>query len=145
MSLDAEERAILDEILTAVLALKQPPVSRPAGDDAAVASDTELDGEWGDPVLKKSPPRWKGRDLASKRYSQLTEEELDCVIGFLEWKRDKNREEVAAAVKSGDAAAQAKAEKGVMYAVKDAARARGWLRRLKQGWKPPTVSDEIPF
>ena len=104
----------------------------------AVANDAELDSKFGDPTLKKSPPRHEGRDLAGLRYSQLTAPELECLIGFLDWKATKNDTE------EGD-----DAKKFAGYARKDAARARGWLARVQAGKVSAPAhdieSDEIPF
>jgi hypothetical protein len=107
----------------------------PAPNVGDIAPDSELDSQYGNPKLKKSPTRWKGRDLAGKSYSELTVEELECVASLCDWKVGKNMEE-----------GTPESDKNADYARKDGARARGWIRRIEAGWKPPTVSDDdIPF
>lgn len=92
----------------------------------AVATDYEMSGPKGDPVLKKHPPRWDGPpgEFVGKRYSQCSPEILDVVAGFLDWKAEKE-------------AAEPGKEKYAGYSRKDAARARGWAARLRAGWTAP--------
>ena len=80
------------------------------------ASDADLDGEYGDPEIRKDPPRWTGESFATRHYSQSTPEFLDNLAGFIDWK-----------------------------AGKDAARARGWAKRLRAGWKPAAPAAEDSF
>lgn len=93
----------------------------PASATVSVADDYDLDSPYGDPEVRRDPPRWKGEPMAGKRYSQTSPAFLECIAGFLEW-----------------AASQAEA-KGEMttggkprapYLRRDAARARGWRLRL---------------
>jgi hypothetical protein len=92
----------------------------------AVATDYEMSGQYGDPILKKHPPRWTGPagEFVGKRFSQCSPEILDVVAGFNDWKADK------------EASTPGK-EKYAAYSRKDAARARGWAARLRGGWKAP--------
>ena len=104
--------------------LAAQPVAAPAAAASAtvaVADDYDLDSPYGDPEVRRDPPRWRGEPMAGKRYSQTSPEFLECIAGFLEW-----------------AASQAEA-KGEMttsgkprapYLRRDAARARGWRLRL---------------
>ena len=98
-----------------------PVAPAAASATVAVADDYDLDSPYGDPEVRRDPPRWKGEPMAGKRYSQTSPEFLECIAGFLEW-----------------AASQADA-KGEMttggkprapYLRRDAARARGWRLRL---------------
>lgn len=104
-------------------------------DDAA--TDDELDSEYGDPTLKKTPPRWKGREIGGCRYSELSIEELQSVVALLTFKIENPRD-------GAD-------PKYAKYDANDRRRARGWIRRKKAGWTrfapgpnaPDT--DEPPF
>ena len=101
---------------------------------SSVAPASDLDGQHGDPELRKSPPRWQGRNLAGLRYSQCTVEELECVASFKDWCAQRDAD-------AGD-------EKKANYSRLDAARARGWAERkaAKSVSLPGAVDDDgIPF
>lgn len=89
------------------------------------ADDSELDGQYGNPNVKYEPDRYyKGSFRgAGKTFSE-------CPVDYLE-----------ALAKSFDASASSKRRKGeeknADYAEKDAARARGWAKRLRDGWVAP--------
>lgn len=109
------------EALEARLAATTPVAPAAASATVSVADDHDLDSPYGDPEVRRDPPRWKGEAMAGKRYSQTSPAFLECIAGFLEW-----------------AASQADA-KGEMttggkprapYLRRDAARARGWRLRL---------------
>lgn len=109
------------EALEARLDATTPVAPAAASATVAVADDYDLDSPYGDPEVRRDPPRWKGEPMAGKRYSQTSAAFLECIAGFLEW-----------------AASQAEA-KGEMttggkprapYLRRDAARARGWRLRL---------------
>jgi hypothetical protein len=89
-----------------------------------VATDDDLDGQYGNPEIRKDPPRWKGESQVGKRYSECTPEFLEVLAGFLTWKAgesDKKQETTSGG--------QAKS----YYIRKDAARARGWAARFRAG------------
>lgn len=98
-----------------------------------LATDADLDGQWGNPEVKKNPPRWQGDSCVGRRLSECPPEFLDELAAFSDWKAGKD-EEAAPALAEEDAA---KKRKYAGYARKDAARARGWAARLRAGWKPP--------
>lgn len=100
---------------------------------AEAASDAELDSEWGDPAIKKDPPRWHGQSFAPRRMSQCSPEYLDEMASFLDWSAGKADEEKQTTT-SGKPVAP--------YRRKDAARARGWARRIRSGWQPPQAETQ---
>lgn len=83
-----------------------------------MASEQELDGPYGNPVVKFVPTRWGGEDFRGKRFSECTPEFLDVLASALQWSADNPQE-----------------GKGrfVEFNRKDAARARGWAARLRGG------------
>lgn len=106
-----------------------------ASGSGGAATAAELDGEHGDPILRKDPPQWTGESFAGKRFSEAPVDYLDCrshtwgccVAGFNDWRAGK------------DDASGAKDNKGrpkSFWAKKDARIARGWSARLRSGWKP---------
>ncbi len=92
---------------------------------AGVADDSDLDSEWGNPEIKKNPPRWQGGDFAGKRLSECTPEFLEELASFHDWRVTK-----------------AEDDKKAGYARRDASRARGWAARLRAGWKPPVPEGD---
>lgn len=98
-----------------------PGVATPAPARVLEIAD-DLDTEWGDPVVFKDPPRWKGESFAGRHFSECSPEFLDVLAGFLQWKgeqQDKNGEK------------DSKDRPRSFYSFKDAARARGWAQRIR--------------
>lgn len=98
------------------------------------ADDSDLDGTYGDPVVRKDPPKWKGAPFVGCKYSECSAEYLDDTASFLMWKAGKNDEDEAKAKAAGDDEAAKKANKYAFYARKDASRAAGWAQRVRDGW-----------
>ena len=117
---DLEKRV---SALEARFAAKPSASAQPHAAPGATADAAELDSKYGDPIVKKSPPRWKGEDIAGRKMSECPPESLDSLAGFLDWKAEKN-------------AAEPDRAKYAEYDRKDAARARGWAARKRDGWKP---------
>lgn len=115
------------------------------GGGGEAAPDSDLDGQWGDPTIRKDPPRWQGQSYAGMPYSEAPADYLDTLAGFLDWAAGK-AEEKNELTSNGKPRAD--------YLRKDAARARGWaLRAAKKGggWRPPApkaepmTDDDVPF
>lgn len=127
----------LDRIEAKLDQLLAKPAPRASSAPVAVgevtpAPDSDLDGQYGDPKIKKDPTRWKGPSMVGKRLSQTTPEYCDAVMSLALWKVGKDNE-------AGDA-------KKAGYARRDAERALGWKLRLERGYKPPVADDDdIPF
>lgn len=84
------------------------------------ASDKELDGPNGDPQVKFPPRNWAGPDCKGRKFSECPPEFLDALAEALSYSA-KNP-------KVGK-------EKYAKWNELDAARARSWARRLRDGWK----------
>lgn len=119
-------RAELAEIKALLLRGGAPASS--AG-SSAVAPDSDLDSQWGDPEVKKDPPRWNGAPQAPCRMSQCPPEYLDVFAEFKDWQAGKEEE------KDTD-----EGRKKAGYCRKDAARARGWAARSR-AWA--STGDEL--
>jgi len=78
--------------------------------------EVDIDSEYGNPVVQKDPPRWKGDSFVGSPYSLCSAEYLRGLAGFLQWKAKKNAEEGK--------------EKFAKYDLLDAARALAWAKRL---------------
>lgn len=131
----------IDASLKALVA-RTVPSSTPAVaiSPPAVASDADLDGRHGDPIVKaKSPRDWSGDDMTGRRMSQCPPAYLDLVAQRLDYfaaKAEATHEQTTSS------------QPAAPYKRKDAARARGWAARLRAGWTPPKdpfASDEIVF
>jgi hypothetical protein len=91
---------------------------------SAVASDRDLDGKYGDPVVKFVPRDWTGGDFKGMTFSQCPPELLDMLASSLDWSAGKAEEK------------DERTDKGKPIAEfrrQDAARARGWAARMRSG------------
>lgn len=111
----------IDASLKALLAQSRGPA---AGGD--VADDRDLDSQWGDPVVKFHPRDWHGEVCKGRPLSQCPPEFLDMLAATFDYFAKKAEE-------SGEIANNGKPV--APYKRKDAARARGWAKRLRNGWK----------
>ncbi len=85
-----------------------------------IASDRDLDGQYGNPTVKaKSPRDWTGEDMKDRRFSECPAEYLDMVADRLDY-----------------FCATEEDPKKLRYQQLDAARARGWAQRIRHGYKP---------
>jgi hypothetical protein len=135
---DIEERLAALETRVSQLEAQRTPRAQPtkATGGIVAASDADCLGQYGDPEIRKDPPRWNGESFAGRRYSQTSPEYLECLAGFKAWSAEK------------DDAAGATDDKGrpkSYWARKDAGLALGWARRLRKSPKPTDGVDDIPF
>jgi hypothetical protein len=117
--------AKLDSILAAIAEIRSR-LPKPA-------LDVDIDDQYGDPVIRKDPPKWDGASMVGRRFSECPPAYLRKHAGFLDWKAGKTEQE-------GDPARQ----KYVAYDRKDAARARAWAERLEKQPTQPALMDP-PF
>lgn len=97
----------------------------------AIANDRDLDGQHGDPELKFTVRDWTGPSYKGRRFSECPAELLDMVAESLDYfakKSDEADERTPRGNKVAD------------YKRADAARARGWAKRIREGKHKP--SDE---
>lgn len=113
-----------------------------------IASDRDLDSQYGDPEVKFNPRDWTGEPVKGMHFSQCPAEALDMIAEAFDW------------------FAQVADEKGELtgggqpvakYKRLDAARARGWAKRIREGHVPAKVAapattwaadppdDDVPF
>jgi hypothetical protein len=121
----------IDATLKELLALsKQKRAAAPAPAAAssastpAIAPDSDLDGPHGDPVIKSKDPRdWSGPSMLGKKFSECPPDYLGLLAARYEF--FNTQPDVDA--------------KKRRYNEIDAARARGWKKRLLEGWQPPAA------
>lgn len=123
----------IDETLKAMLALAEQRTQQArAAQPKPVASDRDLDGKYGDPVLKFMPRDWTGQGFKGSRFSQCPPELLDLVAETFDYfaSQSEAKHEVT---DKGKPVAE--------YKRQDAARARGWAKRMRAGPHPaPNVA-----
>lgn len=102
----------------------------------AVADDADLDGPYGDPVIQQKDPRdWKGATMIGRRYSQCPPDYLDMFASRLDFFAEVAEKEGRKTSNGKDVAP---------FNRRDAARARGWAKRLRGGWKSPADTGFDP-
>lgn len=117
---------LLTEIRDELRAIRAAGSGVASASGSSVAPDSDLDGQYGDPEVTKDPKRYQGPPMAPRRMSEGTPEWLDAVAEFKEWQAGK-----AEAAHETTASGKPKAD----YMRRDAARARGWAKRLRSGWR----------
>lgn len=121
----------IDATLKAMLALaQQRQVQARASQPKAVASDRDLDGKYGDPVVKFNPRDWNGASFKSRHFSECPPEFLDQLAQAFDWFAEQ-------ADQKGDVATNGKPAS--TYKRADAARARGWAKRVREGKHVPAM------
>jgi len=110
-----------------------------------VAGDDLLMKDWGNPEIKKDPPRWAGESFVGKLMSECSPEYLNEYAGFYDWKASKGREENPPRLNS----------KGKPWFETDelvAKLARGWAKHRRAGTLPgeaayphQVADEDIPF
>lgn len=149
------ERAI--ELLESIdKSLKQLLARQSAGSAAsggAVAPDRDLDGKYGDPEVRMKDPRdWTGPVMKGRKFSECPPDYLDMIADRFDYFANKADEE-GEKLENGKPAST--------YKRIDAARARGWAKRLRDGrhvqtqppaasglvdgWAAAPADDDIPF
>lgn len=132
-----DELAAKIDRLTALVtqALSEKKTGMLSGADAAVAPDFDLDGQWGDPEVRKDSPQWiknGGASYVGRKFSECPSDYLEALAAFFDWKAGKD-----------EATGEPEKLKYAGYARKDAARARGWAKRNKG--KTFETESSLPF
>lgn len=104
-------------------------------DDTKPASDADLDGQYGDPQVRKDPTAkyWTGKSYVGKKLSQCP---ADYLRAFARYKQ--------ACAFMNDKAGDPQKAKYAGYDRKDAARAVGWALRIESGRSaaPPSPAPQ---
>lgn len=123
----------IDATLKAMLALAQQRTSQArATQPKQVASDHDLDGKYGDPVLKFSPRDWTGASFKDCHFSQCPPDLLDLVADTFDYFAQQ-------ADLKGERTEKGKPVSEFKRA--DAARARGWAKRIRATPRPPAGNN----
>lgn len=136
----SEATELLKEILSTLREIRDSlrsggaPGERQAssGKGGQVAGDRELDSEWGDPVVRKDPKKWTGDSYAGCHFSECIPEYLDELADLYDWMGDMDEKDNK----------MHKGKPTAPYKRRDAARARGWAKRLREGWQRPAADSQ---
>ena len=138
MSEEIELLRSIDASLKALLAAPKPPATASARE---IASDADLDGKYGNPEVRARDPRdWTGEPMLGRKFSECPAEYLDLVAERLDYFAGQSEA-------TGELASNGKPVAG--YKRLDAARARGWAKRKREGKHTPEKTpkdwiDDIP-
>lgn len=115
----------IDASLKEILALSRQRTAKAVGNGGAapVASDRDLDGKYGDPIVKTKDPRdWVGETMKGRHYSE-------CSPLYLDMLADRHDYFAITADKENKLAANGQPVS--KYERLAAARARGWAARIR--------------
>lgn len=133
MGASEESLALLRRIAVAVEALAGASSVSGGGD---VAPDRDLDSQYGNPEVKFMPRDWTGRSYKGRKMSDCPPELLDMVAETFDYFARK-AEDAGEVTSSGKPVAP--------YKRKDAARARGWAKRIRSGAHVQTNEADSGF
>lgn len=102
---------------------------------ATVATDKDLDGQYGDPVVKFDPRDWTGESCKGLSFSQCPAAYLDLLAEAFDYFGDK-------AEQDGELY---KGKPVAPYKYADAARCRGWAKRIRDGKVTQPARDDAGF
>lgn len=89
-----------------------------------VASDKDLDGQYGNPVVRFDPRDWVGPSFKGCHMSECPPDYLDLYANAKDYFGQKAEDEGKTTAKGKPVASYERA---------DAARARGWAKRIREG------------
>lgn len=107
---------------------------------ASVASDYDLDSDYGNPVIKKDPRDWPGPSFAGCRMSECSPDYLDRIASLYDWMANKDDERGAKGEAYTNKKGETKPVDGGLRR-KDASRARGWAARARNGQAAPAPAQ----
>lgn len=128
MSVTEARLAAIEARLAAVEArLASTPATTSSIKGGAVASDADLDSEYGDEVIKKDPKKWLeqgGESYVGCKMSECPSEYLRMLASLFDWMADKDEEQ-------GKTFTDRNGKERPVAPInrKKAARARGWALR----------------
>ncbi len=143
-----EARVVALEARLAAVEARIAGGGAPSASGASVATDDDLDSEWGDPLVKKDPKKWienGGESYAGCRMSQCPSDYLRMLASLFDWMAAKDEEK-----KKTYTNKQGKEVPTAPFNRTAAARARGWAKRNAGKVAAVTVPhdatvEEIPF
>lgn len=111
--------------------LKQLVAQQRVSQPKPIATDRDLDGKYGNPILKFLPRDWTGESFKGRRFSECPAPLLEMVAEMFDYFGDQAEAKNERA-NNGQPAAK--------YKRADAARARGWAKRVRDGHVQPAAA-----
>ena len=125
----------IDESMKQLVTAANRRAKASIGDGGDVASDRDLDDRYGDPIIKFLPRNWTGdQRFKGKHMSEMPPDLLDMVAETFDYFAKKAEESNEMTDKGKPVAP---------YKRMDAARARGWAKRLRSGWSPTARQERV--
>jgi hypothetical protein len=110
-----------------------------------VASDSDLDGQHGDPTIRKDPPAkyWTGQSYVGAHMSECPAEYLDTLAKYYDACAYMAQKTYA---EETDPKKLEYKQKDIKYKPRDAGLARGWAKRMRDGLvtRPAAASETLP-
>jgi len=100
-----------------------------------IADDRDLESQHGNPVVKFHPRDWIGPPCKGRKFSECPPDFLDMLAETFDYFAGK-AEEAGEQTSTGKPVAP--------YKRKDAARARGWAKRIREGRHVPASTERDP-
>jgi len=101
---------------------------------ASVASDSDLNGAYGNPEVKAKDPRdWTGPTMKGRKFSECPADYLDLVASRLDY---------FAETADAEGKTTSAGKPVAPFNRADAARARGWAKRIRDGRHTPAPVEE---
>ena len=129
----AENPKAVDLLVSIDASLRQLVTLLSANQPKPVADDRDLDGKYGDPELRFVPRDWTGANFKGYHFSQCPAELLEMVAETFDYFAGQSEAKNELTDK-GKPVAQ--------YKRLDAARARGWAKRVRAGQGKPVEASE---
>ena len=143
---------VLELLASIDVSLKQLLARASTGASASgpVANDRDLDSQYGNPEVRMKDPRdWSGPTMRGRKFSECPPDYLDMIADRFDYFASK-ADEAGEKLENGQPASK--------YKRVDAARARGWAKRIREGrhvqvapvapavdWADAPTEDSIPF
>ena len=131
---ETQALALLKSIDGHLYALVQAANRRAAANSPAIADDKDLDSQYGDETVKFSPKDWSGDSIKGLTMSRCPPAALDLLANAFDYFAKRNEGQLTD-----------KRKPKSDYDRRSAARARGWAKRLRAGWKPAKPADFSEF
>lgn len=135
MAFEESDRQLLVSIDASLKVIAAGVRARQAAAPKPLASDRDLDGSHGNPEVKFQPRDWSGEPCKGRRMSECPPAFLDMLAETLDYFAHKAEE-------TNEQTTGGKPVAG--YKRADAARARGWAKRIRDGKHVPAASAATP-
>lgn len=132
MAFEEEDRQLLKSIDASLKIIAASAKARLATAPKPLASDRDLDGSHGNPEIKFMPRDWSGENCKGRPMSECPAAFLDMLAETLDY----------FAQKAEESDEKYNGKPVAPYKRADAARARGWAKRIRDGKVTPAAATK---